>query len=263
MKFKGFFLLTLQENFKGQIVWIAIAVGLFVLGLGAFLSGAAVSHQDRMFDTTSYFVIDLVVFFTSCIIGSQVYSKDFSNRGICELLIPKGTSRVSILSARILSHLFLLFPLVIFMYVFRFLGFFFVAALEMPSLALTISMVAYTWLKACAGFTLAAFLGCLVRPVVALLGSITLFFLGHYQAGVTALADNGNDEISQSTQNLIQIFKFWNPNFLVVQSYKGVWEQFTGADFLMRVCWGVLIVGCFFFFALSASWKRDIDSLQL
>jgi hypothetical protein len=258
--------MTIHENYSGQILWLAFGVGLITLVLLALLSGSALSHQDRLVDVASYFLIDIVPMATSVFMGSFLFSRDFSNRGIAEIAIPGGQSRISLFFWRSFSHSLCLFVLLVILALVRLLAFALADSWNMAVLHSTTLMIALSTTKTLVAFSLAAFLGSFARPMIALIGTFGIFGIGHFSSGIQGL--HGMIQEAQLATSVAEEFLFkalrvWNPNLLVLESFRGAWEQPDARELAMRLAWGFSAILVF----LSASFlgirRRDIGAFKL
>lgn len=258
--------LTAFENYTGQVLWISLGTGVLTLLLMATVSDASLSHQLRVVDVASYFLIDLVVLVTAIFMGASLYSRDFSNRGIAELAIPSGMSRQSLLTWRLLSHGICLGGLVLFMYLVRWFAFIFADVSSSSFLADSAIMWLFTTLKSILALTVATFFGCHTRPVVALLGTTAFFGFGHFASGVSGLQDI-SEQASHLTSDTVRFFfrllRIWNPNYLTFESLQGQWESIGAMELLGRAGWGLGACLVFLALAMLSVLKRDIGAFRL
>lgn len=256
--------MTAYENYTGQVLWIGAAIGLVTLIMISLVSDAALSHQSRLVDVGSYFIVDLVSFITSVFMGANIYSRDFSNRGIAEVAIPGGLGRTSLILWRLSSHAVCIFVFVLFLLFCRLLSFVLSGSLPDNLLYNSLIMTLFTALKSVLGLYLAAFLGCFTRPVISLIGTVAIFAVGHFSAGINAVQGliGENNSLGPTEVYLFKMLKIWNPNLLVLESLKGAWEVISTSELLHRLGWGL---GTIIFFAclcgLSVR-KRDVGALQ-
>ncbi len=259
------FKMTAHENYKGQILWMAAGVGLITLILLALVSESALNHQARLVDAASYFLVDIVSFITAIFLGSFLYSRDFSNRGIAELAIPGGLSRIHLFFWRWFSHCVCLFLFVATLYLARLLAFA-IALSETPTLySDTLLMLLFTTLKSILAFSVAASLGCFSRPVIALIGGVGLFAIGHFSAGlqgVQGMVQNSH-LISPFENFLYKTLRIWNPNALTLESLKGAWERPDFTELALRCGWGFAATAVFLSVAFLAVRNRDIGAMDL
>jgi ABC-type transport system involved in multi-copper enzyme maturation permease subunit len=255
--------LTWRENLKGQILWIGFGAGLLVLLATGVLSGAALSHQDRLLDVSTYFLIDATVFLTALFLGSTLFSRDFCNRGLAEILIPAGVSRSRLYLGRLIGHATMLAPLCFFLFAFRaipvFLGEGTLKTLTYTSLIMTF----FCTFKAILALHVAAFLGITTRPVIALLGSLAFFLFGHFSSGISGvqgLSQDGDYWLSQHLALLYKFFRIWNPNFLLLESWQGAWESPTQWELLQRLGWGAAAIVLFAALGAGLAARQEIGS---
>ncbi len=268
MKPATFVCITAHENSKGQVFWIGMGVAVLLLLFVLFLADTSHSFQSRMLETGSYFLCDLVAFLTATWLGSAQYSRDFSNRGLAELCIPAGISRESLLAWRLAGQAFCLAALCACLGVVR-LGAVLVMEHQLTSVQVeeALVMFLFAFLKSCLALTAAAFMGTVTRPLIAVLAVLGLFALGHFGgsvSGVQGIAeDQGGVPLSPIASALFSIFRFWNPNLLVLDSFSGTWDHPDVLDVCARLLWG--LCGSAFFLLLSflALRKRDIGAFQL
>ena len=263
MKFLSIVKLTIAESLLGPLFWISFTTGTLLVASAALLSGAALSHTGRLLDVSSYFVIDLLVFAVACFQGSSLYSRNFSTRGLSEIAIPMGFSRESLITSRLLGESLSLVGITGLLYAFRFFAFFIVDENLTGLLQPSLQMALFTSLKAILACVCAAFLGSLTRPVIATLGTFAFFFLGHYSSGITGLrglVENANPLVSPFLTFLLRIFKVWNPNHLVLESFAGEWEKITSSALLWRGSWGILAIAVATSAAVLIIRNRSIES---
>ncbi len=259
------FKMTAHENYKGQVLWVAVAIGFITLALMALMSESAINHQSRLVDVASYFLVDIVAVITATFMGSFLYSRDFSNRGIAELAIPSGLSRVRLFFWRWFSHSVCLFLFVTVLYGVRLLSFW-IAASSTPTLVRdTLLMVLLTSFKSILAFSLAACLGCFARPVIALVGCIGIFAIGHFSSGLQGVQGMLDESrlISPFEAFLYKVLRVWNPGLLTLESLKGAWEQISIAELAMRIGWGMAAITFFASVAFLSVRNRDIGALDL
>jgi hypothetical protein len=259
------FKMTAHENYKGQILWMATGVGLITLTLMALVSESAINHQSRLVDVASYFLVDIVSMITAMFVGSFLYSRDFSNRGIAELAIPSGISRIQLFFWRWLAHSLCLFLFLATLYLVRLLAFAIAASSTPTLLSDTALMFLFSTLKSILAFTLAASLGCFARPVIALIGSVGLFAIGHFSAGLQGIHGMIEDSrlITPFENFLYKSLRVWNPNALSLESLKGSWEQPGLAELALRCGWGLAAIAMFLSIAFLAVRNRDIGAMDL
>jgi ABC-type multidrug transport system permease subunit len=256
--------MTTHEHLSGQIVWIALGVGVITLAMTAFISDAALSHQARMVDLSTYFLIDMVSLLTAVFTGSSVFSKDFSNRGIAELVIPSGMSRSSLILWRISAHGINIFVVTAILFLTRQLAFLIAQVTTATMLRDSLTMFLFCSLKTILALAVATCLGCFTRPVVALLGTMTLFLLGHFSSGISGargIADEGAP-VSPVTEFLLKVLRIWNPNNLVLESLKGTWETPKWPELVTRVGWGLAAIAVFAILAALIVRKRDVGAMR-
>jgi hypothetical protein len=243
LKTTGIFKLTLRENLRGQILWSSAVAGLVLLLIMGILSGAAISHENRIIDVFSYFVSDVLLLMVALFSGAGICSSDFSARGVAELYIPSGISRTQLLLTRLAGHAIILFLLAIVLYVFKSAVIpFMTDSPKPPNLKIHFFMFIFSWLKAMAALSIAVLLGSLARPLYAILGTLTLFSFGHLTSTFDALLgsttfDQSEAQISALNRILYGIFKVWNPNLLLVESIQGEWMMPSSNDVVSGVLW--------------------------
>lgn len=257
--------MTAHENYRGQILWISASIGFIMLLLVALGSESALNHQSRLVDVSSYFLIDIVSLVTGAFMGSFLYSRDFSNRGIAELAIPNGLSRIQLFAWRWVSNAACLFLFAAVMYAVRLLTFWLAATTTPQLIASTGLMLLLTSLKATLAFTMAAMLGSFARPVIALMGSIGLFGIGHFSAGLHGLQGMLDETrvLSPFEEFLFKTLKVWNPNHLTLESFRGAWETPTAQEILLRCGWGFAAIAFFLCVACVGIRNRDVGAMNL
>lgn len=265
--------LSLHENFTGQVLWIGLGVGVCVVGLAATLAGAALSHEVRALDTASYFLTDVILFLSAIFLGAHQFSRDFSNRGLAEITLTSGMRRESLFAWRVVAHSLSLLPLALLLFATRLAS---LALVELPSsqsasvwkavLGSTALMFVFCVVKSTLACAAAAVLGVFVRPVIALLGTLGLFTLGHFSAGVSGLQgliEDGGHLVSPSVNVMFRILRLWNPNALVLESFQGVWETPQALEIYTRLGWGMAFFGAFLSAGCLAVSRRDIGAFRL
>jgi ABC-type transport system involved in multi-copper enzyme maturation permease subunit len=266
LRIKGILILTLREHLRGQLLWVSAFVSVLLLLLATFLSGVALTHEARVLDVFSYYAIDQILIFLGIFAGASIFSQDFSSRGIAELLIPSGYSRQTILIVRVLGFALILLSVAFLLFTLKsFLLPFFAEFPQAPNRTAHLVMFLFSYLKSVAGLLVATFIGCLTRPVFAVLGAITLFSLGHLTASLDTLFAAG--EGIQSTNNmsalsaaLYQLFSFWNPGVLVLESFKGEWVLPNTETFVSAFLWAAGVVLVSLVAAVTALTRVDIKA---
>jgi hypothetical protein len=257
--------LTWHENIRGQVLWIAAGVGVLILSAVAVMSGAALSHQDRLLDVSTYFLVDATLFLTAVFVGAQVFPRDFSNRGLAEILVPSGYGKAPLYLARLAGHASLLGLLCIVLFVFRHAAFHLADAGKAGAWNVTFLMAAFSGLKLTVALCVAAFLGIVTRPVIAMLGTLALFLFGHFSSGVTGLrglAENPEELVSGPAAFLFKAFRIWNPNFLVLESFQGAWESPMPEELALRFAWGAGAVLVFAGLGAAMAQGKDVESVR-
>ncbi|MFZ9520256.1 MAG: hypothetical protein ACO3A4_07255 [Silvanigrellaceae bacterium] len=243
LKTNGIIKLTLRENLRGQLLWTSSISGCVLLLLMALLSGVALSHEGRVIDVVSYFAADQLLLFVGLLSGSSICSNDFSSRGIAELYIPAGASRQSVYMARLLAYSVVLLVLAV--------ALFSLKAFALPGISETSYatnlqiqslMLLFAWLKSISALALAGLLGSLVRPLYAILATITLYSFGHLTSSLDSLVSSGisvsqNGDLNQTNSFLLTLLRIWNPNLLVIQSARGEWIIPSAIQFTQAILW--------------------------
>jgi hypothetical protein len=264
LKTSGIIKLTLRENLRGQILWTSGLAGIVLLILTAALSGIALTHENRVIDVFGYFAADQLLLLIAIYSGASICQTDFSSRGLAELYIPAGLPRHILYFARLMAFATVLAALAT--------AFFALKTLVLPHLAespkgidysIQFTMMIYSWLKSLAALCLAGFLGCLVRPLFAVLGTLTLFSFGHLTSSFDSLlsaasAVRSAEALSESGRTFYFVFKIWNPNLLVVESLKGEWIQPTWIQFLQGLSWSASCICIFSALAIVRLQKIDL-----
>jgi hypothetical protein len=265
MNGKSILKMTAHENYSGQILWLSAGVGAITLLLMALLSESAVNHQERLVDVASYFLIDLVPFITAIFMGSFMFSRDFSNRGIAEIAIPGGVSRITLFFWRSFSHGICLALLIGVLACVRLAAFAIADVWNMAALKSTLLMFFLCSIKTMLAFSLAAFVGCFARPVIALIGTLGIFAIGHFSAGVQGLHGMIQEArtVSPVEEFLFKALRVWNPNYLVLESFRGSWETLNFSEIALRFGWGFAAIGVFLAAAFLAIRNRDIGAFRL
>lgn len=257
--------LTWFENLRGQVVWIAFGVGTLILCAMALLSGAALSHQGRLLDVSTYFLIDATLFLTGLFVGAQVFPRDFSNRGLAEILAPAGFPKALLFLSRVAGHASLLVVLGAFLFLFRHGAFALADSLDAGQTQVTALMAVLSSFKLTLALCVSAFFGIFTRPVVAMLGTLALFLFGHFSTGITGLqglTENPESLVSKEIAFLFHFFRIWNPNFLVLESFQGAWESPGTAELLSRLAWGAGAIGAFATVGALLAHAKDVSNLQ-
>lgn len=248
LRIKGIFILTLREHLRGQILWVSGFVSVLLLLLAAFFSGVALTHEARVLDVFSYYAIDQILMFLGIFAGASIFNQDFSSRGIAELLIPSGYSRQTILLVRMLAFSLILLSVAFLLFTIKsFLLPSFADFPQAPNRTAHLVMFLFSYLKSITGLSVATFIGCLTRPVFAVLGAITLFSVGHLTASLDSLLNAGEEFQSTDSMNalsaaLYQLFSFWNPGVLVLDSFKGEWILPNAETFASACLWATGVV---------------------
>ena len=257
--------LTWLESLKGQVLWIACGVGVLILCAVAVLSGAALSHQDRLLDVSTYFFVDATLFLTALFIGSQAFPRDFTNRGLAEILVPGGILKGVLYLSRLAGHASLLVTLAAFLFLFRHVAFALADSTGAGAFDTTVSMWLLSSLKLTLALCAAALLGIFTRPIIAMLGTLGLFLFGHFSSGLSGLrgleADPGH-LVTQETAFLLKAFRLWNPNALVLESFQGAWESPDARELTLRVAWGVGAIAVFAALGALSAQRKEIGSIQ-
>jgi hypothetical protein len=264
MKSLSIIKMTTHEHLSGQIVWIALGVGILTLALTALISDAALSHQARMVDLSTYFLIDAVSLMMAIFTGSSIFARDFSNRGIAELAIPSGMSRSSLILWRIVAHGLNVFVVTAILFLTRQLAFLLAQVTTPTMLRDSMTMFLFCSLKTILALAVAACLGCFTRPVIALLGTLTLFLLGHFSTGISGARGISEQSglVSPTSELLLQALRIWNPNNLVLESLKGAWETPNLTEMTTRVGWGFSAIVVFAILAGVVVSRRDIGAMR-
>jgi hypothetical protein len=265
MKPASIFKLTLYENINGQIFWISFFVAAILLFMLALISDLALTHQARMLDAASYFSIDIISFLTASMLGSQLFFRDFSNRGLAEIAIPSGMSRSSLLLSRLCSHIFTMTCIVAILMMVRIFSLYITNSLQAQEFQSTLHMFGFVTLKMALACSVATFLGCHTRPAISLLGTLSLFAFGHFSSGISgvkALTEDAGSLISPTMAFLLQALRIWNPNFLILESMGGKWENPAFSEYLMRFGWGTSAVFFFVALAMISVRRKDIDAMR-
>ena len=233
--------LTWRENLGGQVVWIAAGTGVLILTALAALSGAALTYQDRLVDVSTYFLVDAVTFLTGLFLGAGLFSRDFTSRGLAELLVPRGVGKHTLYLGRLSGLASLLAALALVLFLFRGVAFALADGSQGAFSHAALVMFLFCATKTALALSVGALLGVFVRPVIALLAGIGLFLFGHFSSGVSGLhgvAEEGGALVSPVLGVLFRIVRVWNPNFLVLESFQGGWETPTVGEVLLRLSWG-------------------------
>ncbi|MBM3381552.1 MAG: hypothetical protein FJY29_03830 [Betaproteobacteria bacterium] len=243
LRVTGIIGITFKENFRGQILWTSAISGLVLLILVSILSGTALTHENRILDVFSYFATDLLLLLVAIFSGASICTTDFSARGIAELYVPAGVKRHSILFARVAAHATILFLLAACLYLFK------TSVLPLltdfprpPDVRIHLVMFLFSFLKSCTALCIATFLGSLARPLYAVLGTLTLFSIGHLTSTLDSLLVSTTQEQAQQSLGLVSslfysTLKVWNPNLLLVESLRGEWLMPTSAGIGSAFLW--------------------------
>ena len=245
LKTTGIIKLTLRENLRGQLLWTSAISGCILLVLMAVLSGVALSHEARVIDVVSYFAADQLLLFVALLSGSSICSNDFSSRGIAELYIPAGASRQSVYLARMIAYAAVLLMLAIALFaikIFALPGFSEIS--YGMNLQIQLLMLFYSWLKGISALAIAGLIGSLVRPLYAVLATVTLFSFGHLTSSLDSLVNSGvtlnpGVDVSQTNLFLLGLLKVWNPNLLVVESARGEWILPPTLQIIQAAAWAL------------------------
>lgn len=229
LKISGVLTLTLREHLRGQLMWTTGFVSVLLLLLVALLSGVALSHENRVLDVFSYYINDQVLLFIGIFSGAAIFTQDFSARGIAELLIPSGYPRHLILLVRMLGFVIVLCMLALF--IFSIKSFLLPLLTDFPQAAnyrVHMFMFFLSLLKSISGLTVATLLGCVARPIFAVLATITLYSVGQITASFDSLMHSANhttpsEELGFLSTILYKVFSIWNPGILVLESVHGQW----------------------------------------
>jgi hypothetical protein len=243
LRVAGILGITFKENLRGQILWTSAIAGLVLLMLVSILSGTALTHENRILDVFSYFIADLLLLFVGIFSGAAICSSDFSARGIAELYVPAGIKRHSILFARVVAHATILILLAASLYLFKSLVLPLLTDFPRPpDMRIHLVMFCYSVLKSITALCLATFLGAMARPLYAVLGTLTLFSIGHLTSTLDSLLTSTTQQHAQDSIGLINssfysTLKIWNPNLLVVESIKGEWLMPTPESLGAAILW--------------------------
>jgi hypothetical protein len=245
LRVAGILGITFKENLRGQVLWTSAIAGLVLLMLVSILSGTALTHENRILNVFSYFIADLLLLFVAIFSGAVICSTDFSARGIAELYVPAGIKRHSILFARVLAHATILALLGVCLYLCK------TALLPLltdfpspPLIRVHIVMFLFSFLKSCTALCMATLLGTLARPLYAVLGTLTLFSIGHLTSTLDSLLSSTSQEQAQGSIGLLNsvfysVLKVWNPNLLVLESIKGEWLMPSMENIFAATLWAM------------------------
>jgi hypothetical protein len=266
LKLAGILKLTLKEHLRGQILWLGGFVGVILLMLVSLISGIALTHENRILDVFSYFINDQILLFIAIFMGSNLYSQDFNARGVAELLIPAGSSRQSILLVR-MSAFFLILVAIGF-FIFGLKSFLLPRLTEFPqeiNHTAHACMLLLSVLKSTSALTVATFIGCLTRPVFAILATLTLYSVGHLTASFDSLLNSANsanspENVSPFMTVLYQVFSFWNPNLLIMESVRGEWIIPDFSSLALSGLWAAGVILTATGLALAKVSRTDISS---
>ncbi|MEN9826881.1 MAG: hypothetical protein RI953_2626 [Pseudomonadota bacterium] len=248
LKTTGIIKLTLRENLRGQLLWTSAISGCVLLVLMAVLSGVALSHEARVIDIISYFAADQLLLFVALLSGSSICSNDFSSRGIAELYIPAGATRQSVYLARLIAYAAVLLMLATALFalkIFALPGF---SEINYGmNFQIQVLMLFYSWLKGIAALAIAGLLGSLVRPLYAVLATVTLFSFGHLTSSLDSLVNSGialnpAADLSQTNLLLLGLLKIWNPNLLVLESARGEWIFPPAQQIAQAAAWAICCI---------------------
>lgn len=248
LKISGVLTLTLREHLRGQLLWTTGFVSVLLLLLVALLSGSALTHENRVLDVFSYYINDQVLLFIAIFSGAAIFTQDFSARGIAELLIPSGYPRHLILLVRMLGFVIVLCMLALFIFAIK--SFLLPLLTDFPQAGnhrAHMFMLLLSLLKSIAGLTVATLLGCLARPIFAVLATITLFSVGHITASFDSLIHSANnsvpmEELGFLSASFYKIFSFWDPGILVLESVRGQWVIPDSQSLLAAGVWAAGVI---------------------
>jgi hypothetical protein len=264
IKMRGLLTLTLKEHLRGQIVWVSGFVIVLLMLLVTLISGAALTHESRVLDVFSYFISDQILLFLGIFFGASICSHDFSSRGIAELLIPSGCSRSAILIVRIIGFAIVLLSIAIVIFsVHSFLLPHFAEFPRTPDRKAHFAMFILSYLKSITGLSVATSIGCIARPVFAVLGSLTLFSVGHLTASLDTLINASgsavaSDELGAFSAFFYKLFSIWNPGVLVLESIRGEWILPNLQAFTVACLWAAGVILTSLGLALMTLTRIDI-----
>jgi len=246
----GIFKLTLRENLRGQVLWTSTLVGSVLLILTGVIGGIALSHENRVVDVFSYFISDQLLLLVGIFSGASLCSNDFSARGMAELYIPAGVSRHALFLARLNAYAFMLLLVSMALYCLKI--FLLPQLADVPTalnLKIQCVMIIFSWLKSTTALAIAAFFGCLARPLFASLATLILFSMGHLTSTFDSLLTSAqlsraNDTLGLLYGPLYFALKIWNPSLLTVESLNGEWLIPAGQAILLAISWSAGFILC-------------------
>jgi hypothetical protein len=261
-----FLVLSHKEFLKSQLGWIALAVTLISVLLSALMGEASLSGEQRLLETSTYFLVDIGVIFVAAFSGSTTFAKDFSSRGMAEILVPRGLSRAQLLVYRFLGQWVNLLLLTLICHLFRWACLEFLAPKPVDR-SVILPMILFTFFKSGLTLALAWGLAVLARPVIALLGCLCFMAFGSVSANLAALSQikpggllPGEELVSEKMSWGLKLLRLWNPNHLTLSSYGAHWETFSLMEFLGRLAWGVGAISLFICIACALVSRKPIEA---
>lgn len=245
--------LTLRENARAQLFWVSAAALPICFLLSALFSQAALSHEGRLVATSSYFLLDLACVLAAAGLGAAFPARDFSPRGIAEPLVPRGFSRPRILLWRLAGHIAAVSVMALSMGALRAA---FLAVLGSVPSGADLLIPVFAALKSMLTLCIAAALGCLARPLIAMLGALALLGAGFITTGlgragaVSTFTGVPEALVDPVTAFFLRLLSIWDPGQLTLESVAGAWVVPEASGVACRVLWA--LCACLPFVAAAA-----------
>lgn len=257
--------MTLQENLGGQLVWVLLTMCCVGVAFAWAMSGTAPAAEAGFLATTTALLSEGVLLAYGLFQGASLVARDFTSRGLCELLVPHGVGRSHILLARVLAHLTTLGLLAVALSGLRYGVLFAFVGVREPALA-SVQLGTLGWVRGCVVFTLATWLGAGVRPLLAQLGTAALFLCGHYtgplatvQGGISRLEGGDDTQVLGPLAGFfLRLAQVWDPTQWVVPWNGQSWDTLPLATFGSTFLWPLGFSGAFLCFALGSCRSKPI-----
>jgi ABC-type transport system involved in multi-copper enzyme maturation permease subunit len=219
---------TLRELFREKIFYIIFFAGVVVIALSLLFGAMSFDERTKMLIDFGYAAAQLSLLCLSVFLGSSLLSKEIEKQ-TCLLVLSRPVSREQFLLGKFMGVFFLLLITGIFM-----------NAIILTLLA-DASYFVHSWLVTLSlilensvilGFVF--FLSTFVRPVIAMLGGFSLFFLGHWLPDMIFFAKKSqNPSMLSLAETLLwiipQFFQFNWKTYFFFQS------QFNFSEVLLMV----------------------------
>ena len=255
---------TLRESLQAQTLWLCAMVVLALAGLSLATAGAALQEAAVFADTSLYLIVDTGILFLGLLWGARAYTRDFSARGLAEILCPMGFPRWRLLWARAQGTALLLGGATVVLYAGRAAALFVLggsawAARGSPA-TLWITMPLLTFCKGMVAWSLGLCLNTFMAPTISFLSGLFLFLIGFLSTGFKNLDVASHaapsavalQQLSPLQHVLLKASALWDPQQLIVAFEAGAWEELTPLGVLRRIAWAAAVT---LFGGLIACWR--------